>query len=190
MTRVNCRIVQIAVMDAKNLEAVRRESKMEVYAKISINGISETVKRTPVDKKGKRWPAWNFLVNENAVTVYGAMLLIELYCKRTWKKDQYIGEVSVPMKDLFALSNRNRGEGGIVSYEVKRGSQKSQGEIRFSCSFSDVKTIKKGGAWKKWLARALDFTIQVVSVATFGTPVPISVQIFVDSDSDSFASYF
>ncbi|KAK6939828.1 C2 domain [Dillenia turbinata] len=160
MARV--RIVEITVINAKNLKAVRKESKMKVYAKISINGKPKTEKKTPVDKKGKRGPTWNFPVKyslgERAVTAYGVMLQIELYCKRTCWKDKYIGEVSVPMKDLFARSNGNSG-GGIVSYEVTRGSHKSQGEVTFSCAFSDVKTTKK---WKKWLSGALNIATQVI----------------------------
>ncbi|KAK6938453.1 C2 domain [Dillenia turbinata] len=165
MTQVKCRIVQITVMDARNLEAVLTESEMKVYAKISINGNPKTVKRTPVDKKGKRWPAWNFsieyVLSENAVT-----------------KDVYIGEVSVQMKDLFDQAN-GRGNATVVSYDVRRGSQLSQGEIKFSCAFGNVKTIKKPGAWKKWADTAINMGIQVASFLSSGTPVPIRVKVFV-----------
>ncbi|KAK6939831.1 C2 domain [Dillenia turbinata] len=176
MTRVNYRIVQIKGIEAKNLEAVGTESKLKVYAKISINGIGRTVKRTRIAKQGQCRPKRNFRVK--------------------YSKDQYIGEVSMPMMDLFARSNQQLQEGGTevnkdsqkpqgeipVSFEVYRRSEKSQGEITFSCKISDVQTIKRR---KKWLARALDITIQVVSVVSCYTTLPISVESCVNADYNS-----
>ncbi|GFZ09915.1 hypothetical protein Acr_21g0005140 [Actinidia rufa] len=70
---------------------------MKVYARVSIGSNTETEKRTPADKHGEINPAWNFMmrytIGESAVQLYGAMLVIKLYCKRKLG-DRYIGERS------------------------------------------------------------------------------------------------
>ncbi|RVX01827.1 hypothetical protein CK203_019402 [Vitis vinifera] len=66
--------------------------------------IPEQREKTPVDKKGKTDPAWNFTtgftIGNEAIEYQGVMLVIKLYCSRTLG-DRYVGEVRVSFKDLF-----------------------------------------------------------------------------------------
>ncbi|KAK6939834.1 C2 domain [Dillenia turbinata] len=154
MAPVNSRTVYIKVIEANNLEDVRPGSKMNVYAKISIDdGDRKTETRTPVDKERERSPRWTSPVKRDveadALTAGRVTLLIKLYCG---------GKVG---PEVDRDSQKSQGE---ITESVTRGSQKSQGEITLSWAFGKVKTVKK---WKKWLAKTLDITDKVLDVATY-----------------------
>ncbi|XP_052200783.1 protein SRC2-like [Diospyros lotus] len=142
---MECRKFELTLISANDLEEVRKLFKMKVYARVSIGGNQETEKRTPADRHGEANPAWNltmkFTVPESCLQHYGAMLLIKLYCKRKLG-DRYIGEVYVPMKELFDQAYA-RGGSRVVDYPVRRGSLNSQGLLRFAYRFGQCVDVEK-----------------------------------------------
>ncbi|KAL6962109.1 hypothetical protein U1Q18_037062 [Sarracenia purpurea var. burkii] len=146
MSFMECRKFELTLISANDLEDVRKFFKMKVYAKVSIGGNPETEKRTPADKHGKINPAWNFhmtyTVGESAVRHYGTMLVIKLYCKRNLG-DRYIGEVHMPVKELFDRAFMCGGGSAVVSLPVKKGSVDSQGLLNFSYRFGERVDVEK-----------------------------------------------
>ncbi|CAK9138460.1 unnamed protein product [Ilex paraguariensis] len=118
---------------------------MKVYARVSIGSDPKTERRTPADKHGETDPAWNFTmkytISESMVQHYGVSLVIKLYCKRKLG-DRYVGEVHMPMKELFDGAY-SCGGSAMVSYPVQRGSVNSQGVLKFSYRFGERVTADK-----------------------------------------------
>ncbi|XP_010665442.1 protein SRC2 homolog [Vitis vinifera] len=186
---MECRKFEITLVSARNLE-VRETHKMKVYAKISIAGDPNMEKRTPVDKKGRANPAWNFtticIIGKQAVEHDGVLLVITLYCSRTFG-DQCIGEVCVSFKELF---NRERtlwgrlrtpfsspkgvGVGKTVNYPVKNGGSNSGGVLKFSYRFGEVVIVDQTSGRKSTLASVAQWVVLIITVVT-GVDLPIDI---------------
>ncbi|KAJ9154492.1 hypothetical protein P3X46_027817 [Hevea brasiliensis] len=136
------RTLEINVISAKDLKDVNLFSKMDVYAVVSISGDSQLHKqktKTPVDRDGGTNPTWNFPAR---FTIHGdpaqqnrLNLVFKLRCDRALG-DKDIGEVNVPIKELFD----SMGDGKsmqFVSYQVRKPSGKPKGELNFSFKFGD-----------------------------------------------------
>ncbi|KAL8059716.1 hypothetical protein ABFX02_03G104900 [Erythranthe guttata] len=144
---MECRIFEITLISANNLEKIRRICKMKVYATVSIGGgPPENEKRTPTDRNGESNPAWNFTVkysiNESMVQHLNTMLVVKLFCRRLLRCDTYIGEVHTSLKELFDYAESSGGS-AILSLPVQKGSVNSQGGMRFSYRFGEKVTIDK-----------------------------------------------
>ncbi|KAI3464469.1 hypothetical protein Pfo_021132 [Paulownia fortunei] len=143
---MECRIFEITLISAHNLEDFRRICKMKVYARVSIGGGPENKKRTPTDRHGETNPAWNFTmkytIGESMVQHYNTMLVVKLFCKRKLGWDRYIGEVHTSMKELFDCASSSGGS-AILTFPVQKGCVNSQGALRFSCRFGEKVTIDK-----------------------------------------------
>ncbi|KAL8126670.1 hypothetical protein AgCh_013798 [Apium graveolens] len=129
----------INILQAEDLEDVRKLFKMEVYARVSIGSQAESMKRTPVDTHGETNPVWSFTINytisECVVQNYSTMLVIKLYCKRMLG-DRYIGELHLSMKELYEYAYSSGGS-ATVTYPVQKGCVNSQGLLMFSYTFGE-----------------------------------------------------
>ncbi|KAL2459860.1 Uncharacterized protein Fot_54604 [Forsythia ovata] len=134
---MGCRMFEITLISANDLEVVRKVFKMEVHARVSIGSTPE--KRTPTDKHGETNPAWNFTMNytisESMVQNFNNMVVIKLYCTRMFG-DKYIGEVHTSIKELFDLAYPNGGC-AVVSFPVLKGSVNSHGGLKLSYKFGE-----------------------------------------------------
>ncbi|KAM7507694.1 hypothetical protein LguiA_018147 [Lonicera macranthoides] len=153
---MECRLFELTLISAVDLENVRKLCKMKVYARVSIGGGDrKNEMRSPVDRHGRTNPAWNFMmkytVGEAAVQHHGATLVIKLYCKRKLG-DRYVGEVHLMVKDLYEYAY-SCGGSAVVSYPVQKGCVNSQGFLKFSYRFGEKVSIDKlilaesFGAW-------------------------------------------
>ncbi|CAK9139853.1 unnamed protein product [Ilex paraguariensis] len=107
---------ELNLQSASNLQNIRRLfGRMKVYARVTVNDDGSTLVKTPVDKTGGTNPVWEFqakyIINKSAFRPQDdTMLTIRLYYKRSRGGDGYIGEVRVPLKELFQRSNQGRDE--------------------------------------------------------------------------------
>ncbi|KAK1384424.1 C2 domain-containing protein [Heracleum sosnowskyi] len=142
---MECRMFEMNLISAIDLENVRKICKMKVYARVSIGNQPDSEKRTPVDRHGKTNPAWNFTIkrtiSERVIEQYNSMLVIKLYCKRKLG-DRYIGEVHLSMKELYEYAYPSGGS-AIVNHPVQKGCVHSQGMLKFSYRFGDKFSIDK-----------------------------------------------
>lgn len=143
---MECRAFEITLISANNLEQFTRLCRMKVYARVTIGSSPEKGKRTPTDRHGAANPAWNFTMkytlNESMVQHYSTMLVVRLFSRRRLACDRYVGEVHIPMKDLFDVAAASGGS-AMLTYPVQKGSANSQGAIRFSYRFGESITIDK-----------------------------------------------
>ncbi|XP_071722487.1 protein SRC2 homolog [Rutidosis leptorrhynchoides] len=140
---MECRNLELTINSANDLREVRKLFKMKVYAKVLIGGNKRTKKRTPVDRHGRRNPAWNCFMNfsiaESCLQHHGTMLVIMLYCKRK-VGDRYI-EVHQSLKQLYDHATPLGGS-AVVFYPVRLGSAESQGHLLFSYKFGEKMAIE------------------------------------------------
>lgn len=144
---MECRVFEITIISANNLEEFRRLCKMKVYATVSMGGgPPENEKRTPTDRNGEMNPAWNFTmkytISESTVEHHNTMLVVKLFCRRRLRCDRYIGEVHTSMKELFDYATPNGGS-AILTFPVQKGSADSQGGLKFSYRFGEKVAIDK-----------------------------------------------
>ncbi|CAN1806978.1 Protein SRC2 [Linum perenne] len=133
--------LEINLVSAQRLKNINLMSKMDVYAVVSISGDPNQVQTatSPVDRTGGDNPSWNFpvkfTVDRTAAEQNRLSLVVKLRCERALLGDRDIGEVIVPIKELL----NGDGSGGVqfVSYQIRRPSGKSGGELTFSYKFSD-----------------------------------------------------
>ncbi|GFQ02440.1 hypothetical protein PHJA_002387900 [Phtheirospermum japonicum] len=141
---MECRIFEITLISANDLEAFRRLCRTKVYATVSIGGAHE--KRTPTDRHGEANPAWNykmrFTLRESMVRHCNTMLVVKLFGRRRFGWDRYIGEVHTPLKELFDYAASSGGS-AILGLPVMKGCVASQGGVRFSYRFGDKIVIDK-----------------------------------------------
>ena len=122
ITFMEGREFEVTLVSAQNLPDTRSLGKMKVYAEVSLNGIPETTTKSNVDKQGKTNPTWSFVVDytvsEAAVQLPGANLVVKLLCKRTMG-DKPIGEVKIPLKNLFDTAHESADQDKIRNYHVE-----------------------------------------------------------------------
>ncbi|KAL1543865.1 hypothetical protein AAHA92_20784 [Salvia divinorum] len=130
---MECRKLGITVVSAHNLPDVRSLGQMKVYAKISLKGTSKAAVKTPVDIEGDTNPRWNFAVDytvsESKVQGHGLNLVVKLMCKRTLG-DRLVGEVKIPVKDLFQMGLKSQ---SVLSYPVA-GTREGRLDLMYSFS--------------------------------------------------------
>ncbi|KAJ8529518.1 hypothetical protein K7X08_036353 [Anisodus acutangulus] len=134
------RPLDIKVISAKNIKNVNTFSKMDVYAQVSISTIKQ---KTFVDNNSGTNPKWNhsmkFTLDESSLTKPGLYLIIRLKSERTLG-DKDIGEVSVPINDMFSQSTSNGTAERFVEYPVITESGKPKGTLNFSYKFGEKYT--------------------------------------------------
>ncbi|XP_057793064.1 protein SRC2 homolog [Salvia miltiorrhiza] len=144
---MECRKLEIILVSADDLPNIRSFGKMKVYAEISLNGKSETSKRTTVDLAGETNPKWNFpldyTVNEASLRTPGLELVVKLFCQRTLG-DRYIGEVKISVKSLFDSGPRVE---NALTYAVGTG----DGKLNILYSFGNTFMVPEPAFWKKAL---------------------------------------
>ncbi|XP_047320894.1 protein SRC2 homolog [Impatiens glandulifera] len=142
---MDCRKFDLTLIEAQDLQDVRKLFKMKVYARVSIGSNQEAEKWTPPDKHGEVNPAWNYTmkytIGDSMVCHYGTMLVIKLYCRRKLG-DRYVGEIHAQMKDLFEHAQPFGGSASVC-YPVQKGSVNSKGELKFSYRFGERVSIDK-----------------------------------------------
>ncbi|XP_060219178.1 protein SRC2-like [Lycium barbarum] len=137
------RPLDIKVISAENIKNVNTFSKMDVYAEVSISSysIKSHKQKTFIDKNSGTNPKWNhsmkFTLDESSLTTPGLYLVIRLKSERTLG-DKEIGEVSVPINDLFnqSISNGSTAE-RFVEYPVITESGKPKGTLKLSYKFGE-----------------------------------------------------
>ncbi|KAL8545587.1 hypothetical protein ACS0TY_005645 [Phlomoides rotata] len=133
------RPLNINVISAEGLKDVKKFSKMDVYAEISLAGYPQSKKRTFVDKNSGSNPKWNhrmeFIVDEPYLTKPGLSLLFVLKTESTFSMDKEIGSVTVPIDELFKPDSFS--EERTIDYKVVTSSGKPKGTLKFSYRFGD-----------------------------------------------------
>ena len=140
---MECKVLDITINSAKDLQDVNLFFKMEVYAVVSIQDFNiikddTCMKITHIDKDCGRNPEWNspmkFYVNTFASQQNRLDLVVELKAdKKLGNKD--IGEVRVPMKELLESFGESNNEKS-VSYSVITPSGEAKGLLYFTYKFS------------------------------------------------------
>ncbi|PSS17437.1 hypothetical protein CEY00_Acc12223 [Actinidia chinensis var. chinensis] len=181
---MDCRRFEINLISASDLECVRKRFKMKVYAVVTVGDKQETEKQTPVDKENETNPAWNFTfrytVGERALNQDGVMIVIKLYCSRTLG-DRYIGEVRISIRELYSQAMENGGSITLKKNVQRGGSDATQGQLQFACSFGEKVIIEppppgSPNVWKKGAKVLLAVILNLVGVG---------VPLFLDDDSAS-----
>ncbi|CAK9139852.1 unnamed protein product [Ilex paraguariensis] len=117
---------ELNLQSASNLQNIRRLfGRMKVYARVTVNDDGSTLIKTPVDKTGGTNPVWEFqakyIINKSAFRPQDdTMLTIRLYYKRSRGGDGYIGEVRVPLKELFQRSNQDHIHSASNTKDLRR----------------------------------------------------------------------
>ncbi|MCD9642503.1 hypothetical protein HAX54_029342 [Datura stramonium] len=136
------RPLDIKVISADGIKNVNTFSKMDVYAEVSISSYSTKVhkQKTFVDKNSGTNPKWNhsmkFTLDESSLAKPGLYLVFRLKSERTLG-DKEIGEVSVPIHDLFNQSTSEGTAERFVEYPVITESGKPKGTLKFSYKFGE-----------------------------------------------------
>lgn len=136
------RPLDIKVVSAENIKNVNTFSKMDVYAEvfISSNSTHAPKQKTFVDKNCGTNPKWNhsmkFTLHESSLNKPGLYLTVRLKSERTLG-DKEIGEVSVPVHDLFSQSTSNGTAERFVEYPVITERGKPKGTLKFSYRFGE-----------------------------------------------------
>ncbi|EXB74800.1 hypothetical protein L484_023544 [Morus notabilis] len=134
--------LEINVISASDLKDVNLVTKMDVYAVVSISGDSKHPKKkakTNVHRGSGTNPTWNFplsfTIDESLAQNNRLTLVFKLVSQRSLG-DKDVGEVNVPIKELFASRDEgNNNSMKFVSYQVRKPSGKPKGELRFSYRF-------------------------------------------------------
>ncbi|XP_015875009.3 protein SRC2 homolog [Ziziphus jujuba] len=113
--------------------------RQKIYATVSIVGSSRTTQKTPVGKFAGSFQRWDypmrFYIEESMLQENCLMLMIRLRSIRTLCRDKDVGEVYVPIKQLFLHNDHN----SYFGYQVHTPSGKPKGRLHFSYKFSDTK---------------------------------------------------
>ncbi|KAF5739865.1 serrate RNA effector molecule [Tripterygium wilfordii] len=136
------RPLDMTLVSAKDLKDVNMFSKMDVYAVVSVHGDPEKQKqKTPIDKDCGSNPNWNhkmkFTVDEAAANQNRLTLKIKIKTDRTLGKDKAIGEVHVPIKELFDQKDNKKAD-EFVTYSVRTSNGKSKGALNLSYKFGET----------------------------------------------------
>ncbi|CAI9102176.1 OLC1v1000400C1 [Oldenlandia corymbosa var. corymbosa] len=136
--------LEVTIISAGGLKNVNMFSKMDVYAVVKILGYpsKNNTKKTNVDKNSGSNPKWNFHlrfdVAENSLNNPGISLLVQLKSDRTFGSAKDIGEVNVPIPELYnGFSKEKDSSDKVVEYQVRTSSGKPKGTLKFSYKFGD-----------------------------------------------------
>lgn len=140
------RCLDLTVVSAEGLKDVNMFLKMDVYVVVQIlgYGIGKNKKRTHIDRNGGTNPRWNhrikFNIDEPSLNNNPQLaLLFQLKSERTFGGDRDIGEVTIPMQEIY---NNGAGDDGndserVVEYQVRTTSGKAKGTLKFSYKFGE-----------------------------------------------------
>ncbi|OEL14201.1 hypothetical protein BAE44_0024785 [Dichanthelium oligosanthes] len=120
------RVLEVALLSAKDLKRVNLISRMEVYAVVTISGDPLTRQCTQPDPYGGRHPCWNtsfrFNIPPTAATATGCLHVL-LRTERAMG-DRDVGEVIVPLADILAGGGAACDPGArppqLASYQVRK----------------------------------------------------------------------
>jgi hypothetical protein len=144
------RVLEVTLISAKDLKKVTVFSKMRVYAVASISGGDPRTPthRTHSDRHGGRNPMWHAPLRfpiPIAADPRGLALHVLLRSERSFG-DRDVGEVLVPVQDLFAAAPP-AGEHRHLSYQVRRPmSGRKRGVLHISYSLTDAPAVGQGDA--------------------------------------------
>ncbi|KAM0841976.1 hypothetical protein ACQ4PT_058670 [Festuca glaucescens] len=147
------RVLEVTLISAKDLKKVTVFSKMRVYAVASISGGDPRTPthRTHSDRHGGRNPMWHAPLRfpiPIAADPRGLALHVLLRSERSFG-DRDVGEVLIPVEDLFAAASP-AGEHRHFSYQVRRPmSGRKRGVLHISYSLTDApatSTVAPGDA--------------------------------------------
>ncbi|XP_010259665.1 PREDICTED: protein SRC2-like [Nelumbo nucifera] len=133
----------ISAQGVKNVRKLQVRSlfKMKVYVVGFIDGDPDSKQQTPADNDGSTNPFWDFQmkfkIHESAIRDDQAHLVLELYCDRRLADPKYVGEVRVPIKELFDRAGERTSD-LAVSYPVTQPSQDPEGKLNFWYKFVGV----------------------------------------------------
>ncbi|XP_057959794.1 protein SRC2-like [Malania oleifera] len=130
------RTLEINEISAKDLQDVNLFSKMDVYVVVSISGDRGTEQKTPVDRAAGKNPTWKHHIKFAVDKSSAALIVFRLRCDRALG-DKDIGEVNVPVKELFAAAKDGGKAPQFVSYQVRKPSGKPKGVLSFSYKIGD-----------------------------------------------------
>ncbi|XP_027161653.1 protein SRC2 homolog [Coffea eugenioides] len=141
---MECYPLDLTIISAEGLKNVNVFSRMDVFAEVRILGYPKNKQKTHVDKNGGTAPKWNhhmrFIIDEPSLNNPGVSLLIKLKSDRTFGSDKEIGEVNLPISELFNggvdADTKDSGE-RVVEYQVRTSSGKPKGTIKFSYKFGE-----------------------------------------------------
>ncbi|KAK7269354.1 hypothetical protein RIF29_22079 [Crotalaria pallida] len=128
--------------------------KKPIYAMVSIVGSSPYKQRTPVAKYiGNNKLIWGtttssamrFYVEESKLQQNHLVLMIQLMCKRIFGSDKVIGEICVPLKELYDNYNGINNISYSTHEVVNPCDDRGHGYLQFSYEF-DATLKKKEGA--------------------------------------------
>uniref|UniRef100_A0ACD5W1X9 Uncharacterized protein n=1 Tax=Avena sativa TaxID=4498 RepID=A0ACD5W1X9_AVESA len=144
------RVLEVTLISAKDLKKVTVFSKMRVYAVASISGGDPRTPthRTHSDRQGGRSPMWHAPLRfpiPAATDPRGMALHVLLRAERSFG-DRDVGEVLVPVQDLFAAAPP-AGEHRHLSYQVRRPmSGRKRGVLHISYTLTDGPAAAHGDA--------------------------------------------
>ncbi|KAK9292911.1 hypothetical protein L1049_020892 [Liquidambar formosana] len=148
---MECRTLEITSIWAKDLKDVHIFSKMEAYVVVMVANDPSSMQKTPVDKLGGTSPHWicsiKFTINEDASRQNRLALHFQLKSNGVFGAVKDIGEVYVPIKDLFNGEDFDEGGEKIAeSFDVENPSGKAKGTLSFTYKIGEqfvVENMKK-----------------------------------------------
>ncbi|KAK4736361.1 hypothetical protein R3W88_000058 [Solanum pinnatisectum] len=154
---MEARYFYFTVHSARGLIDVRNFGEMKVYAKVSIAGMS---KYTEVDLVNKTNPEWNtrfcFFVPEEDIIRDNVDAVIELFCKRSFSDDKYVGQLNLTLRPS---------DKGECNFAVRRNDSKGYerfGTLKFSHELGDKILVVQDSSSSKDFSGIID-KLQVVS---------------------------
>ncbi|KAG5628377.1 hypothetical protein H5410_000094 [Solanum commersonii] len=130
---MEARYFYFTIYSARDLIDVRTFGEMKVYAKVSIAGMSGC---TEVDLVNKTNPDWNtrflFYVPEKDIVRGYVDAVIELFCKRSFSDDKYVGQLNLTMIKPF-----KKGECNLSVRRNDSNSNESFGTLKYSYELGD-----------------------------------------------------
>ncbi|KAG9159249.1 hypothetical protein Leryth_023118 [Lithospermum erythrorhizon] len=134
------RNLYLKLISASGLKEVNRIRKMDVYAKAYLRGYKKTKQKTKCDKNCGTNPTWNhqmhFIIDEHSLTAPGLALIVRVKADVVGK-DKRMGEVSIPIPQLFDDCGKTAGVERFMDYHVKTSSGKFKGTLKLSCLFGE-----------------------------------------------------
>ena len=133
---MECRSLELTLISAEGLKKPRSSNKTDkVYVKVTLTGYNGSL-RTPTDKKNPE-PIWNHPMQITVDETAGQkkrMLVFKIKAVRMFI-DKNLGEVRVSFNDLMEGMKDEGKDVQVVTYKVKRMSNKPGGTITFSYKF-------------------------------------------------------
>lgn len=138
------RILELTIVSAKELpEASNNSGKLNAYAvaSLSLTGCNYVERKTFIDDKGGSDPNWNytmkFTVGETNTLLDWPNLVIEIKALGKWW-DKSLGQVIVPIKELFEGVKSEAGTMRTLSYSLRKWFRcEPQGVVTFSYRFGN-----------------------------------------------------